>query len=165
MGVLSSNNKRHISMGKYNIIFTLLFTITGVSLLAQPTRNITYETMLEIADESADKKDYANAIEWYGKKYDQSKDKDLKVIIGDLYMLLRDYKKAQRNYERAMKRDKEGAYEFLRLDLAKAMKYQGKYRDALTEFRTVATTAEDDSTRQVAQFEYRSSYWIWRERN
>jgi len=39
---------------------------------------------------------------------------------------LRDYKKAQRNYERAMKRDKEGEFEFLRIDLAKAMKYQGR---------------------------------------
>ena len=140
-------------MGKNTLFTTLLLAIFALGLTAQPTKNITYETMLEVADESAEAKDYANAIEWYGKAYEESKDKDLKIVVGDLYMMLRDYKKAQRNYERALKRDKEGAYEFIRVDYGKALKYQGQYREALAEFREVVATTEDDSTRQIAQFE------------
>jgi peptidoglycan-associated lipoprotein len=109
--------------------------------------------MIEVAEESAEKKDYANAIEWFEKAYKESKDKDLKVVIGDLHMLLRDYKKAERAYDRALKRDKDGVYEYLRVDYAKALKYQGMYREALAELRTVASTTDDDSTRQVALFE------------
>ena len=68
-------------------------------------------------------------------------------------MLLRDYKQASRSYDRVLKRDKNGIYEYLRIDYAKALKYQGKYRESLNEFRTVASTTEDDSIKQIAMFE------------
>lgn len=124
-----------------------------VEMYAQPVSTVKYETMIEIAEESADKKDYANAIEWFNKAYQESKDKDLKVVIGDLYMRLRDYKKAERSYDRVLKRDKNGVYEFLRLDYAKALKYQGKYKEALNEFRVVASTADNDTMKTEALFE------------
>ena len=135
-------------------IFILLLTIVGVvGMEAQPISAVSYDTMIEVAEESADKKDYANAIEWFEKAYKESKDKDLKVIIGDLNMLLRDYKKAERAYSRVLKRDKDGIYEYLRIDYAKALKYQGKYRESLGEFRTVASTTDNDTTKMEALFE------------
>jgi len=135
-------------------IFVFLLIIIGVvGMEAQPISAVSYDTMIEVAEESADKKDYANAIEWFEKAYKESKDKDLKVVVGDLYMLLRDYKKAARSYNRVLKRDKDGIYEYLRIDYAKALKYQGQYRQSLAELRTVATTTDDDSTKQVALFE------------
>ena len=140
-------------MLKYSHILTFVLALTASSLYAQPLRTVTYETMLEVADEAAENNDYAGAIEWFGKAYDISKDKNLKIVIGDLYMQLRDYKKAARNYERALKRDKEGEFEFVRIDLAKAYKYQGDYKKAITEFRTVEATTENDTTRAVAKFE------------
>lgn len=133
------------------VIFLFILGVAGVE--AQPVTSVKYETMIEVAEESADKKDYANAIDWFEKAYKISKDKDLKIVIGDLQMLLRDYKKAERSYDRALKRDRDGAYEYIRVDYAKALKYQGKYREALAEFRTVASTTEDDSTKQIALFE------------
>lgn len=140
-------------MSKNTILHILTFLFFSVTLSAQPLRTVTYETMIETGDLSAEKNDYASAIEWYGKAYDISKDKHLKVAIGDLYMKLRDYKRAQRNYERAMKRDKDGEFEFLRIDLARAMKFQGNYKDALSEFRTVEATSDNDTLRQAAKFE------------
>ena len=135
-------------------IIAILFLVLGITAIeAQPVTAVNYDTMIEVAEESADKKDYANAIEWFEKAYKESKDKDLKVVIGDLYMLLRDYKKAARSYDRALKRDKEGIYEYLRIDYAKALKYQEKYKEAVLELRTVATTTEDDSIKQEALFE------------
>jgi len=135
------------------IFVVLLIKLSVVAMVAQPVSSVTYDTMIEVAEESAEKKDYANAIDWFEKAYKESKDKDLKVVIGDLNMLLRDYKKAERAYDRALKRDKNGVYEYLRVDYAKALKYQGKYREALAELRTVASTTDDDSTKQVALFE------------
>ena len=120
---------------------------------AQPVTSVTYDTMIEVAENSADKGDYANAIEWFEKAYKESKDKDLKMVVGDLYMKLRDYKKASRNYDRVLKRDKDEVYQFLRLDYARALKYQGKYKDALNEFRVFASTTEDDSLKNIALFE------------
>ncbi|MDF1698928.1 MAG: DUF1573 domain-containing protein [Saprospiraceae bacterium] len=135
-------------------IFVALFCTFGMlTMYAQPVSSVSYETMILVAEESADKGDYANAIEWFEKAYKESKDKDLKVVIGDLYMLLRDYKKAERAYNRVLKRDKDGIYEYLRIDYAKALKYQGKYRESLGELRTVASTTDDDSTKQTALFE------------
>lgn len=136
-----------------SIYLILLFILSVVGVEAQPVSSVKYETMIEVAEESADKKDYANAIEWFEKAYKISKDKDLKIVIGDLQMLLRDYKKAARSYDRALKRDKDGIYEYIRVDYAKALKYQGLYREALAELRTVASTTDDDSTKQIALFE------------
>jgi len=136
------------------IIIAVLFLIFGtLGISAQPLSTVKYETMIEVAEESADKKDYANAIEWFEKAYKESKDKNLKVVIGDLYMLLRDYKRASRSYNRVLKRDRDGVFEYLRIDYAKSLKYQGDYKDALSEFRTVASTTEDDSIKQIALFE------------
>lgn len=136
-----------------SILTTLLFFVGIICMEAQPVTATTYETMIEVAEESADKKDYANAIEWFEKAYKESKDKNLKVAIGDLYMRLRDYKKASRSYDRVLKRDKDGVYEFLRIDYAKSLKYQGKYMEALNEFRVVASTADNDTLKNEALFE------------
>lgn len=136
------------------LIFSVLtFFIGLICINAQPVSAVSYDTMIEVAEESADNKDYANAIEWFEKAYKESKDIDLKVVVGDLYMKLRDYKKAARSYDRVLKRDKEGAYEFLRIDYARALKYQGEYRDALNELRVVASTETDDSIKAIALFE------------
>ena len=133
------------------VVFLIILGVVGME--AQPVSSVSYETMIKVADESAEKKDYANAIDWFEKAYKESKDKDLKIVIGDLQMLLRDYKKAARAYDRALKRDKDGTYEYIRVDYAKALKYQGLYREALAELRTVASTTDDDSTKQIALFE------------
>ncbi len=136
-----------------SILTSLLFFLGIICMEAQPVTATSYETMIEVAEESADKKDYANAIEWFEKAYKESKDKDLKVAVGDLYMRLRDYKKASRSYDRVLKRDKDGVYEFLRIDYAKSLKYQGKYKEALNEFRVVASTEENDTIKNEALFE------------
>jgi len=136
-----------------SIIAIIALCFSFICSYAQPVTTVTYETKLEVADEAAENKDYANAITWFEKAYKESKDVDLKVATGDLYMRLRDYKKAARAYDRVLRKDKNGAYEYLRVDYAKALKYQGQYKEAMKEFRTVASTTEDDSTKQVALFE------------
>ena len=136
-----------------HIIYTLILSFACTAAFAQPVTATSYEDMLATADASAQNKDYKNAIDWFKKAYKESKDNDLYIPIGDLYMRLRDYKNASRSYERLLKRDRDGSYEFLRLDYAKSLKYMGKYKDALNELRVVASTTEEDSIKNIALFE------------
>ncbi len=120
---------------------------------AQPVAVSSYETMLETAATSAENNDYVNAIEWFEKAYKESKDPNLQVAIGDMYMLLRDYPKAEKVYERVLKRDKRDEFFDIRLDYAKSMKYQGKYKVALDELNNFISTTESDSLRNEAKLE------------
>jgi peptidoglycan-associated lipoprotein len=131
----------------------LLFLFT-TNLIAQPLRVVKYETKLEVADESAKAGDYYGAIEWYTKAYEESKDLNLQIAIADLYVIARDFPKAEKIYDRILKRDKEKEFEEVRLDYARVMKGQGKYKEALKEFNTVIADPEaDDSLKNVAKFE------------
>lgn len=127
----------------------------NVCMIAQPVVSSSYETMLETAATCAENHDYLNAIEWFEKAYKESKDPNLQVAIGDMYMLLRDYAKAEKTYDRVLKRDKRDEFFDIRLDYARAMKAQGKYKLALDEFNGFISTTESDSLRNEAKLELR----------
>ena len=61
-----SKSYKHMNYNK-SILSLFVFFIGMVGMYAQPVSTVKYETMIEIAEESADKKDYANAIEWFNK--------------------------------------------------------------------------------------------------
>lgn len=125
-----------------------LFFVTG--LFAQPVTQVTYETKLRVADERAKAGDYYNAIEWFDKAYDESRDVNLQVAIADLYMRARDYKRAEQTYVRVLKRDKDGEFNDIRPSLGDAYKYQGKYQEALEQYNLVLNNAETpDSIKKV----------------
>ena len=127
----------------------------NVCMIAQPVVSSSYETMLETAATCAENHDYINAIEWFEKAYKESRDPNLQVAIGDMYMLLRDYAKAEKTYDRVLKRDKRDEFFDIRLDYARAMKAQGKYKLALDEFNGFISTTESDSLRNEAKLELR----------
>lgn len=127
----------------------------NVCMIAQPVVSSSYETILETAATCAENHDYINAIEWFEKAYKESRDPNLQVAIGDMYMLLRDYAKAEKTYDRVLKRDKRDEFFDIRLDYARAMKAQGKYKLALDEFNGFISTTESDSLRNEAKLELR----------
>lgn len=132
----------------------LLLLSFAVISFAQPARVVTYETKLKVADKAASEGDYYGAMEWFQKAYEESKDVSLQVVIADLQMLARDYPKAEKLYERILKRDKKREFEDIRVDYGRAFKNQGKYREALNEFNTVIADPEtDDSLKNIAKLE------------
>ncbi len=138
------------------INWLLVVFISGMAVFrasAQPVEVSSYEMMMETAATCAENNDYVNAIEWFEKAYKESKDPNITVSIGDMYMLLRDYPKAEKAYERVIKRDKRDEFFDLRLDWAKTMKYQGKYKQAMDELNSFISTVEDDSLRNEAKME------------
>lgn len=122
-------------------------------LQAQPVSSSTYEQMIETAYTAAKNNDYVNAIEWFEKAYKEKKDPNLQVSIADMYMFLRDFPKAEKTYERVLKRDKRDEFFDIRLDYAKSMKFQGKYKQALDEFNAFISTTDSDSLRNEAKLE------------
>ncbi len=131
--------------------FGLACIVCTLSLFAQPLRTITYETKLMVADKAGEESDYYGAIEWYGKAYEESKDLNLQLAIADLYMLARDFSKAEKIYDRILKKDKTKEYEDIRVDYARSLKSQAKYKEAVGQFNLVLSDAEvNDSLRAIA---------------
>ncbi len=138
-------------MLKTKITFSLLFLTTFA--FAQPKGNITYETKMVVAEDAADSHDYQNAIDIYKEAFKESRDYDLLVYAGDLAMLLRHYDQAEKRYSQLLRRDKTGRYAEIRLDLARALKYQGKYGEAIEEFNLFLESAESDTLIGIAERE------------
>ncbi len=126
---------------KMKFFLSIIACLYFVNLFAQPRTTVTYETKLKVADMSAKAGDYYNAIEWFDKAYDESKDPNLQVAMADLYVLARDYKRAEQIYTRLLKRDKEKEFEDIRPALASVYKYQGKYKEALAEYELILGSA------------------------
>lgn len=124
-------------------ICLLVAIVLTSSLMAQPVKDDKYEDMLLVAEESADSYDYANAIEWFEKAYKESKDINLKLAAADLYMLLKDYKRAERAYKVVLRKDKEMQYVDVMLDYAESMQSQNRYKDALTILTDLTKLTED----------------------
>ncbi len=133
------------------ILFLFWFAIT----YAQPIGTSSYEMMLETAENAANENDYINAITWFESAYKESKDPNLLVAIADLNMLVRDYIKAEKYYDRVLKRDKTDEFADIRLDYARSLKYQGKYKEALTELNGFISLIDSDSLRNEAKLEMR----------
>ncbi|MBK9733983.1 MAG: OmpA family protein [Saprospiraceae bacterium] len=127
--------------------------IMGFALTAQPVTTSTYESMIETAEEAAANNDYQNAIDWFDKPFKESKDPNLQIAISDLYMLLRDYPKAEKGYERILKKDKTEEFTDVRLDYARSLKFQGKYKLALDAFNEFISITDSDSMKNEAKID------------
>lgn len=135
------------------LIATIISLTISFSLFAQPVGDSKYEQKIEAAEMSLESNNVYNALELFEEAYKESKDRNLLLAIADLSFSLRDYKKAERYYARILKRDKTGEYLDLRFDRALSMKYQGKYDEAVEEFRVFVSETEDEELRKRAELE------------
>lgn len=122
-------------------------------LWAQPITTQTREMMIQTGIDCADNGDYVNAVEWFNKAYKEEKDNNLLVAIGDMYMLLRDYEKSEKYYERVLRRDKRDDYFDVRIDYARALKQQGKYKEAIEELTNFVSATDDEKLREEGKKE------------
>ena len=139
--------------------FTLFFLaiIFTFNLAAQPVSKPKYDELLEFAQQLFDQKDYYNALEKFEEAYDEKKDRALTLPIAQLHYLLRDYAKAERWYDRLLKRDKEDKYAEERYMYGRILKMNGVYQEAITELQRFIEETESDSLRSLAQMEIAGS--------
>jgi len=136
---------------KYIILSLILLGSIGID--AQPITANTYDDMLETGDTALAGNNYFNAIEWYEKAYKEERNPNTALTIADLYVLTRNYQRAESWYKRILRRDKENELVDLRYDYGKVFKAQGKYREALNEFNTVISLSEDPQLVEEAKKE------------
>lgn len=126
---------------------------TIFTLEAQPLNKASYETMVKTAEELVDQKDYYNALEWYIKAFEEREDRALIPIIGKMNYELRDYGDAERWFTRLFRRAQDTEYPEERFMLARSLKMQGKYDEAITAFQEFLLLSSDPAMKQLAQLE------------
>ncbi|MBR9921863.1 MAG: OmpA family protein [Bacteroidetes bacterium] len=136
-----------------NLLLVICALTFALSVSAQPLRESTYATKIRNAQESLEKLDYYNALDYYEQSYDERKDYDIAITIAKLHYQLRDYKKAASWYARVFRRDKKDEYASNRFEYARALKMNGEYDDAIEEFEKYIEWTTDDAMKELAQAE------------
>ena len=144
-------------------ITILLLFLVGIAY-AQPIRSNSLQQMVEAAQLAESQANYAGALDWYEKAYDDIKEKSRKsrgnpmvkefaLKVAELNYKVRDYERAVKSYERVLKTDDENMFAEHRFNYAKSLKALGKYDVALTEFKKFANFTEDLESNKAAAFE------------
>jgi len=145
-----------------NILFVLLFAV--VISQAQPIRENSFAQKLAAAQEAEDNGNYAGALEWWEKVYDEAKKNKSKktsnsvyygyaLKIGELNYKLRDYERAEKRFKRILSNDEDNEYSDWRYVYGQVLKSSAKYTEALEEFNKVISLSENDSIINRAQVE------------
>ena len=139
-----------------NILFIVFSLTTLAAAFAQPLRSTRPEFSLKVAEESLAKNDYYNALEWYEKYYEQTKDRTVGYQIALLQMQLRDYSKAESAFSRVLQRDKKATGEVnpdARFFFAQMQKMNEKYEEAVITFEDYIKESKDDNKIALAKTE------------
>ncbi len=135
------------------VFFFLLLMLSAAALEAQPIRKSTYENMIEVAEERMAAKDYYNALEWYEKAYEEKEDRSLLPIIAEMHYQLRDFRRAERAYERLLRRTEDNEMLEERFILGRIYKMNEQYNDAIEELQKFIMFTTNDSLKTLAQAE------------
>jgi outer membrane protein OmpA-like peptidoglycan-associated protein/tetratricopeptide (TPR) repeat protein len=133
--------------------------LLGLATLAeaQPLRNTRPEYALKVAEESKSRSDYYNALEWYEKYYEQTKDRSVALEIAQLELMLRDYVKAETWFERVLLREKKSQTGDIspntRFYYGQVLKMNGKYDEAIATFEEFIPTCTDPKLLVLAKVE------------
>lgn len=131
----------------------ILIILLPAFLAAQPIRETPYRFMLEAAEEALANNDYFNAVDWYEQCYRERRDKDMALVIAELYVKLRDYKRAETWYKRVLNRDTDMFYLDERFNYGKVLKHMGMYNDAYAEFQFFIDSSTTEELKPLARLE------------
>jgi outer membrane protein OmpA-like peptidoglycan-associated protein len=133
-----------------NIIIAalLLRGLAPMTVEAQPLNASRPEYMLQLADEKLEAKDYINALEFYNKYYEATKDRSVMFKIGLADMALKDYSKAEANFSRSLQKSKTSKVEInedARLYLGMMQKMNEKYDEAVVTLEEYIANSKEDA--------------------
>lgn len=144
-------------------ILTLIFSIAIVgAAVAQPSAGrLTPKKRIALAEEQVEKFEYDNAIEQLEEAYDEQKDPEVAIFLGDLYMQTRDYKKAVLRYRSGLRKDKTNQFVEARFNYARAIRMNQdiedveeddimKAKEMLNEYISLVT---DEKKKELAEAE------------
>lgn len=139
-------------MKNITTLFTLIFAVCCSQLIAQPMDL----DKLAAAEKEMEKEEYYTALEWYVDAYEEGEEgvqDDIDVIhnIAALYYKLRNFKKAISWYRNLIRKDKDEKYPLANMYLGHALKYDGKYKDAIEAFDVFITIATDERLKALSE--------------
>lgn len=131
-----------------NIIITALILrgLAPMIATAQPLSASRPEYLLQVAEEKFEAKDYINALDFFNKYYEATKDRSVMYKMGLADMAIKDYAKAESNFSRSLQRSKNAsaeANEDARLYLGMMQKMNEKYDEAVVTLEEYIKTAKD----------------------
>jgi peptidoglycan-associated lipoprotein len=128
-----------------------IFTIASLCILfacvvnAQPVNTSSPKAMLGAAKEAEEQGNLYTALEFYDKVYDAEKEKAIYAKMAELNMKLRDYERAEKALNRIVLRDRKKEYGEYRFLYAQALKYNGKYDEAIQQFEQYELEGKDEA--------------------
>jgi len=144
------------------IFFSVISIFFAVSLFGQPITSNSFEQKVQAAQEAEEAANYAGALDWYDQAYDEVRKsgkrsnplvKEFATKIAKLNYTLRDYEAAEKSLARILKNDDENVFADLRYDYGMALKAQGKYDKAITEFNKLISLSESEDLIKKSEFE------------
>jgi len=132
------------------LLLVACLSVTG-ALMAQPITKSTYNSMLQVAEEKLEAKDYYNALDYYERAYEERENRDLLPMIAELSLKVRDYAKARRTYANVFRRADEGEYEELRYNYGLACKGYERYDEAIEQFQLFIESSNDETMKNLAR--------------
>jgi peptidoglycan-associated lipoprotein len=148
-----------------SFLFLFFYSLTN----GQPINRATPQDMLDIANKKLAEKDYYTALEWFEKYAEEVEDTDLEIDyqMAELEFLLRDFRQAERQYarilrkidrlrERKKRKPQTVVPDFpdLRFKYARVLKMNEKYDQAVEEFsKYIGEEAEDPQMVRMAKME------------
>lgn len=136
-------NRTYMQFSRIFVLTLLMFSF-GLSIYAQPLTAAKYEDQIEAGDSSLYEGDFINAYEWYDKAYKESRDRGLAALKAIAQYGYRDYRRAEKSYERIFRRDKKKQFESLRIDYANILIHNEKYTEALKQIQMILANGEDE---------------------
>ncbi len=136
---------------KLKNIIILALILRGVAPIvadAQPLNASRPEYMLQVADDKLEAKDYVNALDFYNKYYEATKDRSVLYKMGLADMALKDYTKAEASFSRSLQRSKTSTVEVpeeARLYLGIMQKMNEKYDEAIVTFEEFIKASKDEA--------------------
>lgn len=146
------------------LYFTIALIFSAYLLIGQPIRANSFDQMVEAAKLAESQANYAGALDWYEKAYDDLKEKsrntrgnpiikEFALKIAELNYRVRDYEKSAKTYNRILGNDAENMFNEHRFNYAKSLKALGQYEMALKEFQKYNSLTEDADGKKAAAFE------------
>lgn len=123
------------------------------SMVAQPLNKATYASMLRTADLAYSTNDYYNALDWFKQAYEEEKTLEVAYKIAMCHYKLRDYKRAEKQFAKVIKKDKEVDYPDVAFFHAKMQKMNGSYTEAVVGLQTFINSTKNDTLKDLARNE------------
>jgi len=133
------------------LLFAVLLSVTAS--IAQPLNKATARVMLQTAEEQVQKQDPYQALVWYEKYYEETKDNEVNRAMAYLHQELRDYKKAATVFKRHLNKDKKNEFFEDRYDYGRMLKMSSKYEEAIEQFELFLKDSKDEVKRELAEAE------------